>query len=72
MKTIEIESIENQTSRKIIELLKERESALFGEIARELSISVNRAQEAVHSLVEQGIIAYSRRPKRVTLIVDVK
>jgi predicted transcriptional regulator len=72
MKRIEIDTLPDPASRKIVRYLEENEATVFGEIVRDLNLSVNRAQQAVHWLVEEEIVGYSQHPKHVQLIVDVR
>lgn len=55
-KAIELESIKNPLEKKILNLLNEKGECLYGEIIKELRISSSKGQEAIFSLLKQGLI----------------
>jgi len=69
---INIEKIEEKTEKDIIELLNNKGKCLYGEIIKELKLSVFQGQSTIYSLISRGIISHKNRSAYLQLNVTLK
>jgi hypothetical protein len=72
MKTVYLDEIENPTERKILNLLNDKGSCLYGDVFKELSISANEGQHMVFSLLSRGLIKFQYHSSKLELNVKIK
>ena len=70
-KTINLSDIEDPVERKILKFLKEKEVSLYGDIFKNLHISVIEGQKVVFSLISQNLIKYKENTFYLELNVNL-
>ncbi len=70
-KTIDINTIEDPIEKKILVYLNKKKKSLYGEIIRELSISVNEGQKHIFSLLSRGLIKRGESSRLLELNVNI-
>ncbi len=71
-KSIDIQSINDPSERDILLLLKAKGNCIYGDIIRELQISVTKGQSAIFSLIQKGLIKHVEKSSVIKLNVDIK
>jgi len=71
-KTIDIQNIKDPSERDILLLLKTKGNCFYGDIIRELQISVSKGQNSIFSLIQQGFIKQAEKSSFIKLNVDIK
>ena len=71
-KTIDIQEINNQFEKDILELLNEKEKCVYGDIIKELKLSAQRGQQSISSLLNKGLVKHVDQSSYLKLNVDLK
>ena len=70
-KTINLSDIEDPVERKILKLLDDKEVSLYGDIFKNLKISVIEGQKVIFSLLSQNLIKYKENTFYLELNVNL-
>lgn len=71
-KRISIQSLEDQYEKDILTYLNQKGESIYGDIFKELRISVTKGQEAIYSLLQKGWIRHKNRSSFIELNVEIK
>lgn len=72
MKKVYLSEIENPKEQKILKLLRDQGTCLYGDIFRQLAISSTEGQHIIFSLLSRGLIKYQYRSSNIELNVELK
>ena len=70
--TIELSSIENKHEKAVLKLLQKKETCIYGDIIKELKISVQLGQQTIFSLINKGMIKHKFRSSKLELNIRIK
>jgi len=71
-KQINIQSLDNQYEKDILSFLNKNGESVYGDIFKELKISVTKGQEAIYSLLKKGWIRHKNSTSFIELNVKIK
>ena len=71
-RTIDIQEISNQFEQDILKLLDEKEKYVYGDIIKDLKLSVRKGQILIHSLINKGLVKRVDQSSYLKLNVDIK
>ena len=70
-RTINLSEIEDPVERKILKLLNEQKVSLYGDIFKNLKISIFEGQKVIFSLLSQKLIRYKENTFYLELNVNL-
>lgn len=72
MKTVYLDEIEDPKEKEVLKLLKHKGVCMYGDIIKQLEISVSDGQQIIFSLLSRSLIKYQYRSSYMELNVELK